>query len=90
MNGPSINDMVIGGLILLLAIGLANLLIGVLLWWRHVGLVTRVTRLEVYRESALTHTDVRQVYERLSSIEGQMEATNSLLKTVQKHLLENE
>ncbi|WP_164273433.1 hypothetical protein [Stenotrophomonas sp. B1-1] len=90
MNGASINDLVIGGLILLLAIGLANLLIGVLLWWRHVGLVARVTRLEVYREQALTHTDVRQVYERLSSMEGQLQTTNRLLQTVQQHLLENE
>lgn len=90
MNGPSINDVVIGGLILLLAIGLANLLIGFLLWWRHVGLVARVTRLEVYREQALTHTDVRQVYERLSSMEGQIQTTNRLLQTVQQHLLENE
>ncbi|MGH8040348.1 MAG: hypothetical protein ACREPD_21745 [Stenotrophomonas sp.] len=90
MNGPTTNDLLIGGLILLLAVGLANLLIGVLLWWRHVSLVARVTRLEVYREQALTHTDVRLVYERLSSMEGQVQTTNRLLQTVQQHLLENE
>lgn len=90
MSGASTNDLIVGGLVLLLAIGVANLLIGVLLWWRHVGLVARVTRLEVYREQALTHTDVRQVYERLSSMEGQLQTTNRLLQTVQQHLLENE
>jgi len=90
MNNTAMNDMVVALLVVVLVISLANLLIGFLLWWRHVGLVARVTRLEVYREQALTHTDVRQVYERLSSMEGQIQTTNRLLQTVQQHLLENE
>lgn len=80
-------------IVLLVAVLLAcllNLGVGMLLWWRHVGLVARVARLEVYQEQNLTHAETREIYERLASIEGQIQTTNQLMKTVQDHLLETE
>lgn len=84
------SDLIVVLLVLVLLVSLVNLGIGMLLWWRHVGLVARVTRLEVYQEQNLTHAETRAIYERLSSIEGQVQTTNRLMQTVQEHLLEND
>lgn len=62
----------------------------VLLWWRHIGLTARVTRLEVRGESALTHDELRRLYERLGGIEGQVAASNRMMQTVQEHLMERD
>lgn len=77
-------------LVAVLVIQLVQVGLGVILWWRHVSLASRVTRLEVQREHAITQAEFRQVYERLSSIEGQIKTTNQLMQTVQEHLLEND
>jgi hypothetical protein len=84
------SDLIVVLLILVLVVCLLNLGVVMLLWWRHVGLVARVTRLEVYQEQNLTHAETREIYERLSSIEGQVQTTNRLMQTVQEHLLEND
>lgn len=84
------NELILPLLVLVLLVALGNLAVAVLLWWRHIGLVARVTRLEVYQETNLTHAESRQIYERLSSMEGQIQTTNRLLHTVQEHLLEND
>ncbi|CAD7351595.1 hypothetical protein GGR74_002414 [Xanthomonas arboricola] len=74
--------------VLVLAAG--NLLLGMVMVWRHSGLAERVARLEIYQQANLTHAETRQIYERLSSIEGQVQATNRVMQTVQEHLLEND
>lgn len=84
------NGYVIPLLILLLMLQLGSLSIGFVLWWRHVGLVARVTRLEAFQENSLTHAEMRAICERLASIEGQIKTTNQLMQTVQTHLLESE
>ncbi|WP_282265953.1 hypothetical protein [Stenotrophomonas sp. PS02298] len=84
------NEMVLPLLVLLLAVAMGNLLVGVFLWWRHAGLEARVARLEIYQQNNLTHAASRQIFERLSSMEGKIQASNLLLQTVQKHLLEND
>lgn len=84
------SELILPLLVLLLVVALGNLAVAVLLWWRHIGLVSRVTRLEVYQETNLTHAESRQIHERLSSMEGQILTTNRLLQTVQEHLLEND
>lgn len=61
-----------------------------LLWWRHINLTARVTRLETRGETSLTHEEVRRLYERLAGIEGSLEANNRMMKTVQEHLLEKD
>lgn len=77
-------------LALLLLVAVCSLLISVVLWQRHEAMGRRVTRLEAHRESGLSQAEVREFYERLSSIEGQIETTNHLMQTVHRHLLENE
>lgn len=94
------NDLVMPVLSVLLTLSAANLCLASVMWWRHYGLASRVaqlegmasriTRLEVYQEQNLTHAETRQIYERLSSIEGQIQTTNRLMQTVQEHLLEND
>lgn len=61
-----------------------------ILWWRHVGVVARVTRLETRNESALTHEELRRLHERMATVEGQVNTTNRLLGTVQQFLLEKD
>ena len=78
-------------LIMVAVLGVANLLFAVLTWLRHDGLASRVQRLEVLQQNAaMTHPEARQIYERLASIEGQIQTTNRLMQTVQEHLLEND
>lgn len=77
-------------LALVLLVVLANLIVCIAQWWRHDNLTSRVTKLEAHREASLSHTEVRGLYERLSSIEGQIQTTNRLMQTVQEHLLEND
>ncbi|WP_411832311.1 hypothetical protein [Pseudoxanthomonas mexicana] len=84
------DSLIVPLLVAVLIVCVINVGIGMVLWWRHVGLVARVTRLEVYQEQNLTHAETRQIYERLSSIEGQIQTTNRLMQTVQEHLLEND
>lgn len=85
------NDHIVPLLILLVVLIAAVLIIQVLSWLRHDGLASRVQRLEVLQQNAaMTHPEARQIYERLASIEGQVQTTNRLMQTVQKHLLENE
>lgn len=91
------NEMVLPLLVLLLVLAMGNFLVGMFLWWRHsglegrvAGLEGRVARLEVYQESNLTHAESRSVFERLSSLEGQVQTTNRMLQTVQERLLEND
>lgn len=83
-------ELIMPALGMLLMLSAANLCVGAVIWWRHIGLVSRVTRLEVYQEQNLTHAETRQIYERLSSIEGQIQTTNRLMQTVQEHLLETD
>lgn len=75
-------------LLVVLVVVLITLGISLALWHRTSSLAGRVTRLEVYQENNLTHAETRQIYERLSSIEGQIQTNNQLMQTVQKHLLE--
>lgn len=77
-------------LMLVLITVLANLALGIVLWWRQASLGARVARLEVYREHAISQVETRQIYERLASIEGQIQTTNRLMQTVQQHLLESD
>lgn len=86
MNG----ELIVGLLVGLLLIGLLNLCGLAVLWWRLIGLVARVTKLEAYQTLNLTHAETRAIYERLASIEGQVQTTNRLMQTVQQHLLESE
>ena len=77
-------------LVVVLVLAAGNLLLGMVMVWRHSGLAKRVARLEIYQQANLTHAETRQIYERLSSIEGQVQATNRVMQTVQEHLLEND
>lgn len=78
-------------LIVLAVLGLANLIVGIMAWKRYGDLAYRVQRLEVLQQNAaMTHPEARQIYERLASIEGQIQTTNRLMQTVQEHLLEND
>lgn len=77
-------------LVAVLLVVLANLVIVLVLWWRHEALSVRVAKLEAHRESALTHAEVRSLYDRLATIEGQNQTMTRLLQTVQEHLLEND
>lgn len=77
-------------LVLLLMVALANLLIAFLLWRRHDDLAHRVVRLEANQQHLLTPYEVRQIHERLASIEGSLAVTSQVMKTIQEHLLENE
>lgn len=77
-------------LVLTLVVVLANLLIAFLSWWRHDGLVSRVTRLEVQQAHALTAVECRQIHERLANIEGRVTTTNQVMQTIQEHLLESD
>ncbi|WP_414499159.1 hypothetical protein [Stenotrophomonas maltophilia] len=86
MAGP----MVVGLLVLVTGLVSINLLVGIVLWWRHSGLADRVTKLEVHYQHHLSRKEVQQVFERLASLEGQLDNTNEMLKTVQKHLLETD
>lgn len=86
MAGP----MVVGLLVLVTGLVSINLLVGIVLWWRHSGLADRVTKLEVHNEHRITRDEVQKVFERLATLEGKTDTTNELLKTVQEHLLENE
>lgn len=83
-------DLVIPLLVLVLVVAGANLLVGMILAWRHAGLAERVSRLEVYQQANLTHAETRAIYERLSLIEGQTATTQTMLRTVQDHLLEKD
>lgn len=74
--------------IVLVALNLLTLLAVLGVWLRTGGLAERVTRLEAKQEHALTHAEVRAIFERLSSIEGQIQTTKQLMQTVQNHLLE--
>jgi Tfp pilus assembly protein PilX len=77
-------------MILLLVLVAMNLLVGVVIWWRHVALAERVTRLETHHQHSLGRSEVLAIHDRLASLEGQLKTTNQMLQTVQKHLLENE
>ncbi|RPE81833.1 hypothetical protein [Vulcaniibacterium tengchongense] len=77
-------------LLVLLLLATGNLSVGLLLWWRQNGIAVRVAKLEAFREAGLTHAEIREIYERLSSIEGQIGTTNRLMQTMQEHLLEND
>jgi len=61
-----------------------------ILWWRHVGLVARMTRQEARSEASLSHEELRRLYEELANIKGQLTTTNQMMRTVQQHLLESE
>lgn len=89
-GGTVIGDLVIPLLFLVLVVAGANLLVGMVLWWRHAGLAERVSRLEIYQQQNLTHAETRQIYERLSLIEGQTATTQTILRSVQEHLLEKD
>lgn len=86
MAGP----MVVGLLVLVAGLVSINLLVGIVLWWRHSGLADRVTKLEVHYQHHLSRQEVQRVFERLATLEVQLEATNEMLMTVQTHLLEND
>lgn len=91
MNDPVMaGPIVIGLLVLVAALVAINLMVGVVLWWRHSGLADRVTKLEVHNEHRITREEVRQVFDRLATLEGKTDATNIMLRTVQEHLLEND
>ena len=55
-------------LVVVLVLAAGNLLLGMVMVWRHSGLAERVARLEIYQQANLTHAETRQIYERLSSI----------------------
>lgn len=78
---------VLVALLVLVGVALGGLM---LLWWRHIGLTARVTRMEVRGESGLTHEELRKLYERLAGIEGQLASNNRMMQTVQEHLLERD
>lgn len=59
-------------------------------WLLHNGLVARVVKLEALQENTLTHAESRRIYERLASLEVLSEAQATTLKSIEKHLLENE
>ncbi|MGH8037298.1 MAG: hypothetical protein ACREPD_06115 [Stenotrophomonas sp.] len=91
MNGGAVNGPVVVGLLALVVVLVAiTLMVVLLLWWRHSGLSDRVTKLEVHYQHHLTSREVRQVFDRLATLEAKTDATNTMLKTVQEHLLENE
>ncbi|MFZ5538146.1 MAG: hypothetical protein ACOY5V_00210 [Pseudomonadota bacterium] len=77
-------------LIVVLVVTLTNLLIGVLVWQRHDGLAHRVTKIEAAQQHALSARETREIHERLASIEGQMSATNQVMRTIQEYLLEQD
>ncbi len=77
-------------LLILVVVVLAHLLVTVWQWARHDGLATRVTRMEALLANNLTPAEIRQLFDRLASLEGQLQTTNGLLRTVQEHLLEND
>lgn len=83
-------QVVIPLLLVLLALSLVTVtLIGVL-WWQHMGLLARVSRLEESQKHLLNHADARLLYERLSSVEGQITANTQITRSVQQHLLDRE
>ncbi|WP_447904521.1 hypothetical protein [Stenotrophomonas geniculata] len=86
MAGP----MVVGLLVLVAGLVSINLLVGIVLWWRHSGLADRVTKLEVNYQHHLSRQEVQRVFERLVTLEVQLETTNEMLMTVQTHLLEKD
>lgn len=57
-------------------------------WYLLLRTRDRVSRLESQQATDLSHAEVRGIYERLSSVEGRLDTTNSLLGAIQKHLLE--
>jgi len=77
-------------LVLVLLVAAANLVLGMLSWWRHDDLAQRVTRLEANQAHALTAAECRQIHERLANIEGQLTTSAQLMHTIQKHLLEHD
>lgn len=90
MNAPMPSGLMLGLLILLVVLVAINLLIGLVMWWRHSGLADRVTKLEIHYQHSLGRAEVTEIRDRLSSLEGQVETTNRMLRTVQEHLLEND
>ncbi|KAF1692749.1 hypothetical protein CSC62_14030 [Pseudoxanthomonas jiangsuensis] len=94
MNSLLVDPFYQVALIALLAIALV--LVGVaiggllILWWRHVGLVGRVTRLETRSESALTREELHALQERMSAVETEARATNRLVQTMHEFLLEKD
>ncbi|QHB72923.1 hypothetical protein [Stenotrophomonas sp. 364] len=77
-------------LAVLMVVALLNLGQSLVLASRHNTLQERIARLEAYQQTNLTHAETRAIYQRLSSMEGQIETTHTLLKTVQEHLLERD
>lgn len=77
-------------LLLVVALLLANLLVVVMLWRRHDEMSARVIHVEARLSNALSHVEVRQLFERMSSLDGQMQTISRLMQTVQEHLLESD
>jgi hypothetical protein len=92
------NDFFFGALVLVNIINLIVGLVGIRLvlssesraGTRFSVMEARVSKLEAYQMQNLTHAETRQIYERLSSIEGQVHTTNRVMQTVQEFLLEND
>ncbi|WP_459062131.1 hypothetical protein [Stenotrophomonas sp. PSU-St15] len=83
-------SIVIGMLVLVAGLVALNLLVGVVLWWRHSGLADRVTKLEVQHAHHLTHKETGELFDRIARLEGMAAATNRMLETVQEHLMEKD
>lgn len=77
-------------LMVLVALSLVTVLLVGLLWWQHNGLAARVAAIESTQKHLLNHADARMIFERLSSMEGQVNTLSQLTRSVQQHLLDKE
>ncbi len=77
-------------LVVLVILSLAILLLVGLLWWQHNGLAARVAAIETTQRHLLDHVDARRIFERLSSMEGQVTTLLQLNRSMQQHLLQRE
>lgn len=59
-------------------------------WLMQNSVANRVTALEARSANSVTHTEMRDIYERLSSLEAHAGAQASSLKAIEKFLLEKE
>lgn len=86
----AVSPLLVHLLVLLLVVSALTLLVQVLQWLRIDRLSERVTRLEAQQKNCLSAVDVRNIWERLASIEAKTETSTRLMTSIQEHLLESD